>query len=172
MSAASPVLLQYMGDGEFRATARAKAACDAEYVVGLHYPMMQWQERSLATHNHEFGWLAEAWQNLPERLKDDLPTPEHLRKRALIDAGYYDETLIDVGTVAAALRVAAFARKDEFAHVVTRGGFVVVRTAKSQSRRAMDRKTFQESKTAIMEIVAGMIGVTPDQLQREAGKAA
>lgn len=173
MTAAAPTLLQYFGDGEFKATARSKAACDAHYVVGMHYPMMEWQDRSPNSHNHEFAWLGEAWKNLPEAHKDEHPSPEHLRKAALIEAGYYNETLIDCGTKAAALRVAAYARgDDEFAHVVVRGVYVVIRKAKSQSRRAMDRKMFQESKEAILQIVAGLIGVSPDQLQAEAGRAA
>lgn len=125
------------------------------------------QPRSHQSHAHEFAWLTEAWRNLPERLANTYPTAEHLRKRALIEAGWYDEEIIDVGTNAGALRVAAHLRKhDDFALVIVRGGYVVVRTAKSQSRRAMDRKTFQASKTALMELVAAMIGVSPAALER------
>ena len=49
---------------------------------------------------------------------------------------------------------------------------MLVRTAKSQSYRAMDREEFQASKSAILEIVAAMIEVTPATLKREAGTAA
>ena len=142
-------------------------AADRAYVIGEVYTLDIWEPRSTASHNHEFAWLAEAWRNLPEDLADLYPTPEHLRKRALIDAGYYDETIIDVGNKAGALRVAAAWRgANDFALVIARGPAVVIRTAKSQSRGKMDRKTFQESKTAIMEIVAQMIGVAPDDLRK------
>lgn len=142
-------------------------AADRTYVIGQEYTLDIWEPRSTASHNHEFAWLAEAWRNLPENLADLYPTPEHLRKRALIEAGYYDETIVDAGTNAAALRMATFMRaKDDFALVIVRGAFAIERVAKSQSRRAMDRKTFQESKTAIMEIVAALIGVAPEDLRK------
>ena len=154
-------------DGEAMRPRRPRAA-DREFVVGETYVLERWEPRSMVSHNHEFAWLAEAWKNLPEPLADQFPTPEHLRKRALIDAGYYNETIIDAGTNAAALRVASYARsKDDFAYVVVRGPLVVERVAKSQSRRAMKRQEFQESKTAILEIVSAMIGVKPEELTKE-----
>ncbi len=142
---------------------------DQEYAVGERYMLAPYEDRSGATHKHEFAWLRDAWMNLPEHLAESFPTPEHLRKSALIDAGYFDETVIDAGTNAAALRVAAALRSfDDFALVIVRGPAVVRRTAKSQSRRMMDKKTFQESKTAILEIVSEMIGVSPSTLTEEA----
>lgn len=146
---------------------------DRSYVAGEVYRLEHREERSDATHRHEFGWLREAWSNLPERLADLYPTPEHLRKRALIEAGYYTESAIDCGSNAAALRVASYLRgNDDFALIVIRGRVVLVRTAKSQSYRAMNRQEFAASKAAVMEVVAGMIGVSPDALQRNAGQAA
>jgi len=144
-----------------------KKRCDATFAIGARYVLAPLEERSSASHRHEFAWLREAWMNLPEHLADQFPTEIHLRKRALIEAGYCDETIIDVGTKAGALRVAAAWRgANDFALVIARGPVVVVRTAKSQARGKMDRKTFQESKTAIMEIVAQMIGVAPDDLRK------
>jgi hypothetical protein len=146
---------------------------DQLFVVGEVYPLIVHEDRSSATHNHEFAWLREAWLNLPESLADLYPTPEHLRKRALIEAGYYDETIVDAGNNAAALRVAAVLRaREEFSLVIVRGPAVVIRTAKSQSRRAMNKKEFQESKTAIMEVISTIVGVSPVALTREAGRTA
>lgn len=164
------IALRYLGDGDFKAL-RPKQA-DAEYVIGEVSMMEEWEDRSDASHRHEFGWLREAWKNLPEQLFDDYPTPTHLRKAALIEAGFFNETIIDCGDRAGALRVAAQMQvDDEFAHIVTRGNVVVRRTAKSQRRKgagAMDKRTFQESKDKILEIVSNLIGVAPDQLKREA----
>lgn len=140
----------------------------SRYEGGRDYLLADVEHRTDASHRHEFAWLREAWASLPEDLADLFPTPEHLRKRALIDAGYFHETMIDAGSSAAALRVASYARaKDEFSHVVVRGHFVVERTAKSQSMRAMGKADFQASKTAIMEIIAALIGVSPATLQRQ-----
>lgn len=142
---------------------------DEQFVIGQAYRMTEYEERSLATHNHEFAWLATAWENLPEAIAPTYPTPEHLRKRALIEAGYFHETAVDAGSHAAAIRVAAAVRSlDEFALVIVQGAFVLIRRAKSQSRRAMKKDEFQKSKSAIMDVVAEMLGVSPDSLEKAA----
>lgn len=141
---------------------------DRQWVIGEVYRVADIEERSDVSHRHEFAWLREAWKSLPESLSDQFPSVEHLRKRALIEGGFYHETIIDTGSQAAALRVASYARgEDDFAHVVTRGALVVVRKAKSQSRRHMDKAEFQASKTAILNVVAAMLAVEPSTLQRQ-----
>jgi len=167
-----PIVARWTGE-ELTPIGRSRADCDAELVIGQIYRLERIEDRSQASHAHQFAWLAEAWRNLPDDLVDDYPTPEHLRKRALIQAGYFDETIIDVGNRAGALRVATALRGiDDFAYVAVRGSIVVRRVAKSQARGKMDKRAFQESKTAIMEIIAGLIGVTPEALQQNAGRAA
>lgn len=157
-----PMIFQW--DGETMVPRHPRAA-DREYVVGQVYVLVEHEGRSEASHRHEFAWLKDAWLSLPENLADLFPTSEHLRKRALIDAGFYDETAVDAGTKAAAIRVAAaFRSKDDFALVIVRGSAVLIRTAKSQSRRSMDKETFQRSKTAIIEIISAMLGVKPTEL--------
>jgi NDP-sugar pyrophosphorylase family protein len=164
--------LPYRWEGDGFTPLRPRLS-DKDLIVGQVYWLDPERQRSEESHRHEFAWLREAWSQLPEALADRFPTPEHLRKAALIQGGYFHETLIDCGTNAAALRVASYARaKDGFAHVVVRGPLVVERVAKSQSRRAMEPKEFQDSKTAIIEIVSAMIGVAPETLTREAGRAA
>lgn len=152
---------------------RFQAICDRHFVVGEVYTLADFEPRSMTSHNHEFAWLAEAWRNLPERLSEQYPTPEHLRKRALIEAGYFDQTIVDAGSKAAALRVAAFIRSsEEFTIVVVSRHLVLVRRAQSQSLRAMGAKRFQESKTAILEIVSELVGIEPEKLKLNAGKSA
>jgi hypothetical protein len=165
---APPLAFQWTEDGVMKPLNPRRA--DAFYAVGERYLLEPVHQRSDATHRHEFAWLREAWMSLPEDLADQYPTTEHLRKRALIDAGYYDESITDAGSNAAAIRVAsAFRAIDDFSLVIVRGPLVVRRTAKSQSRRAMKAKEFQESKTAIMEVIASMIGVSVrDMTQAEA----
>jgi hypothetical protein len=156
-------------DGEVMRPLRPRRA-DAFYTVGERYILETVSQRSDATHKHEFAWLREAWMSLPDHLAEKFPTAEHLRKWALIRAGYSDSHTIVCASKAEAIRVAAFIRPiDEFAVVVTQGATVTRFTAKSQSRRAMGAKDFQESKTKIMEVVARMLGVEPGALpQREA----
>lgn len=161
--------LAFQWDGEAMKPLNGRRA-DAFYTVGERYIMAHVCQRSDATHKHEFAWLREAWMTLPDHLAERFPSAEHLRKWALIRAGYSDSHTITCASKAEALRVAAFIRPiDEFAVVIASGATVTRYTAKSQSRRAMGAKEFQDSKTAIIEVVAKLLGVEPGALpQREA----
>lgn len=168
----APILYQWSGEAMVPHR-RFQAECDSSFVVGESYRLAIHEDRSTASHNHEFAFVAEAWAQLPEHLTEQFRTPEHLRKRALIDAGYFNQQEVDAGSHAAALRVANFiASMDEYSVVVVRGPIVVVRKPKSQSRRAMGAKEFQESKQAILEIISALISVKPETLTQNAGRAA
>jgi hypothetical protein len=144
-----------------------------QYVVGETYRMVELEDRSQASHDHQFAAIAEAWKNLPERIAAEFPTAQHLRKRALIETGQFKETRLDVGSKEAAVQVATTLRaKDEFAWIVVRGGVVVMREAQSQSKRAMGAEAFQESKQKVLDWVAALAGVTSDDLRQNAEKAA
>ena len=94
---------------------------------------------------------------------------EHLRKAALIKAGYRDERSVVCGSAAAAERVAAFVRPlDDFALVSVSGASVVVLTAKSQRVRAMGKAQFEASKEAVLNAVAELVGTTTAELTRAA----
>ncbi len=161
--------LMFDWDGEALHPAHPKRA-DQYYVVGESYRMAPYEERSVRSHSHFFASVHEAWLNLPEDLADQYPTEEHLRKKALVKAGYRDERSVVCGSHAEALRVAAFIKPiDDYAVVVVRENVVMHLTAKSQSVRAMGAKTFQESKSAGLDMIALMIGVTPEQLNRAVG---
>lgn len=165
MSDGRPLPFRWTGEGFEPLPGFGKVA-DRQFVVGERYTLAVIEDRSNASHRHEFAWLREAWLNLPEKLAEEFASPDHMRKAALIDAGFYHESVIDAGTNAAALRVAAFIKAmDEFSVVIVRGAVVVRRWAKSQSYRAMGKAEFQKSKTAIMEVIANLIGVTPGELQ-------
>ncbi len=164
MSAAPPMVFRWTGAEMVPLHHRL---AERHFARGETYALVQHEDRSTATHNHEFAFIAEAWKNLPEDLAELYPSPEHLRKRALIQAGYFDEMAVDAGTNAAALRVASALRAmDDFAFVVVRGPLVVRRTAKSQSRRAMNKQEFAGSKSKVLDIISDMLGVQPAELER------
>lgn len=159
-------------DGTAMVPIRPRAA-DQVFVVGQAYTLVEHQQRSVVSHNHEFAWLAEAWAQLPEAVALVTPSPEHLRKRALIETGWYDETTVDAGSQAAALRVASFMRgADDLCLVVTRGPLVCRRVAKSQSLRAMGKVDWQRSKEDILGWVSTLIGVAPATLRKNTMRAA
>ena len=156
-----------MWNGEVMVPARSHIA-DKTYVVGQHYWLEEVSDRSWISHRQEFAWINEAWQTLPYALAEKFPTPEHLRKAALIATGWHSETILNAESKAAALKVAAYVKgEDEFVHVKITGATVIVRKAKSQRMRGpgrMNKQDFQQSKDAILGWIAGLIGVEPDDL--------
>lgn len=165
--------LSYIWDGEaFAVLARHQLAADRQFTIGQTYKLDVVEERSAVSHSHYFAALNEAWSNLPDDLAERFQTVEHLRKYALIKAGYFDERSIVCASKAEASRVAAFVKPmDDFAIVATSEATVRVFTAKSQAVRAMGKEVFQDSKTKVLEIVADMIGTSRAQLS-QAGRAA
>lgn len=170
----SPVPIPYQWDGEAMAPASTyRRRCDQEFVIGEFYHLVPHEDRSPASHAHYFASITEAWRNLPEALTEQFPTTEHLRKNALIRAGYADERSIVCASKAEALRVAAFIKPmDDYAVVVVSEAVVKVFTAKSQSMRAMGKVQFQASKEAVLNVLADMVGATSGQLQQNAREVA
>jgi len=144
-----------------------------QYAVGETYRLVEENERSQQSHSHFFAAINEAWKNLPHDIAESYPSANHLRRWALVKAGFADERSIVAGSNEEARRIAAFVRPSDPYAVITVGGCVVkVFTAKSQSRKAMNKADFQSSKTAVLEIVSALVGVSADELSANAGKAA
>ena len=164
--------MEFARDGEVLRPLHPNAFA-RQYVEGEIHRLAPWEDRSQASHNHQFAAIHEAWKNLPEDQAERFPTSEHLRKWALIRAGYRNDTTIVAASPEDAQRLAALARSlDGYAVIVVRDDVVTVMTAKSQSARAMGKADFQASKDAVLGIVAGLIGTTPNELQQNAGQAA
>lgn len=161
----TPLPMQWDGEAMHIRPSFQKQA-DAMFCVGETYTMAPVEDRSAASHRHYFASINEAWANLPEGMTETYPTAEHLRKTALIRAGYRDERSIVCASKAEAHRVAAFIRPlDDYALVIVSGAVVRVYTAKSQSLRAMGKTVFQQSKDDVLGSIALMIGVRVDELR-------
>lgn len=172
MSGPAPIPMRWTGEA-MQPLPRFASEADRSFVIGKVYRLVEHQERSQNSHAHYFAALHEAWQNLPENLADQFPTPEHFRKRLLIKAGYRDERSIVCGSKAEAQRVAAFVKPmDEYAVVTVSEAVVRVYTAQSQSMRAMGKAAFQDSKQKVLDLAAEMIGVAPGALSANAARAA
>lgn len=168
---APPIAFSWTGT-EMAPLPRFQKLCDREFVVGEVYSLIVHEERSPVSHRHYFVAIKEAWKSLPEGVAERFATSDHLRKYALIKAGYADERSIVCSSKAEALRVGAFVRPvDEYAIVTVNGAVVTQYTAKSQSMKAMNRHEFQKSKTRVLEIIAEMIGISSATLERQ-GRAA
>lgn len=170
-----PAPIRFIWDGEVMRPASPVWAgrADKQYVIGEHYALEQHEDRSTSSHGHYFASLSEAHRNLPEALAEEYPTVEHLRKAALIAAGFCNISTMQCAGEAGAQRVADFIRPlADYAVVTADKNVVTVRTAKSQSYRAMGKADFQRSKEAVLEIVADLVGVKKAELAANAEKAA
>lgn len=144
-----------------------------QFVVSQEYMLVVHEERSHASHAHYFASVAEAWKNLPDVMQARWPSPEHLRKWALCKAGYADERSIIARNGKEAREIAALLRGlDGYAVISVNGDVVRIWTAKSQSRKAMNRREFAESKEAVLRVVSELIGVDAATLNANAGRAA
>ena len=144
---------------------------DAAFVVGMVYHMETVEERTARTHKHYFACVNEAWRSLPDDFAERFPTPESLRKFALIKAGFADSRQIVAASRADALRLAAFIRPmDEYAVVSVSEAVVTVWTAQSQSMRAMGKELFKASKDGVLAAIETMLDLEPGTLgqQKEA----
>lgn len=166
-----PIIATWTDEGVFRPSPRMARICDKHFAVGEVYEIEVGHGRSIATHNHQFAWLKEAWLTLPEEYSNEpwAQSPEHLRKHALIRTGFCHVEQFACGSNAEALRWAPRLRADDEYCVVAVEGTIVTRyRAMSQSQRAMGGKRFQESKQAVIDFVAGLLGVSPETLQEAA----
>lgn len=164
----APVAYRWNGDA-MQPMPRFAAQCNRDFVVGQVYVLEELQERSSKSHAHYFACIAAAWHSLPDDMAARFPSPEHLRKWALIRAGYVDSREMVARSRAEALRIAAFLRPaDDYAVVETSGAAVRIWTARSQSVRAMGKREFQASKDAVLAVIADVIGATAKQVETAA----
>lgn len=160
------VLMKWTGEAMRPASRFWEKRADDAWTIGELYMVDAIEGRSAKSHRHYFAAIHECWINISDGLLEIYPSPEHLRKRALILKGYRHERSIICASTREAQRMAAFiSPMDDYAIVSVNDEAVVVWTAKSQSTRAMGGKEFQESKQAVLDFCATLIGVKTTELE-------
>lgn len=174
MPSAPPIVCRWDGHAEaFVPLGRSAKEANATRVDGQIYRLTDHEERSEASHSHFFASIADAWANLPEQHAARFQNPEALRKHALIATGFATQRQYVASSRAEAERVAAFAPSmEEYEIATVAGNIVTIWRAESQSYRSMGKKRFQESKDAVLGYIANLIGVAPETLAENAGRAA
>lgn len=157
-------------DGAFVPLPRFAAEC-AQFVVGGRYRLAAIEERSKRTHDHFMAQVEDMWGTLPEYLTMRWPSPEHLRKWALICSGFCHQTEYAMSTPEDAARLdRAIRAQDEYAIVLVRDSTAIVFTAKTQrlirNGGEMDRKEFQASKQAVFDVIGRQLDVTRADMRR------
>lgn len=169
----TPIVFEW--DGEHMVPLQRFAQrCDKEFVIGERYILNPHEARSHASHSHYFASIKSGWDSLPENIAARFPSPEALRKWALVKAGYADERTIVANNADEARKIGAVVRTlSEFAVIVIDDNIVRIFTAKSQSARAMPSKQeFQDSKQKVLDVIADLLEVKRSDLERWGGKSA
>ena len=170
----SPFPIRFAWDGEHMVPATRYWAREADkrYVVGETYTMDEIFVRSHATHAHYFACIKSAWDSLPDAMRPQFPSPEHLRKYALIRTGYCTQMQHPCKSAAEAERLATIIKPYDTYQVVLidpeTPTVVTVYHALSQDHRSMHKARFQESKEAVLNWIGDLIGADPTELRNAA----
>jgi hypothetical protein len=157
--------LRYEGGGVFRCLHPNRVVLDIGEVHGWQMA----ENRSKASHDHFFAVVNEAWKSLPEDLCDDFPSPEHLRKWALIKAGFCTATKVVCANNDEAIKLVGKAKAmDRYSLVDVAGSTVTIWTADSQRRDAMGRSVFQEAKEKAIDAISALLGTDAATLKAAA----
>ena len=154
MSVPSPIYFTWNGEA-MEPMDRFSRLAERTFTSGHAYRMIVEEERSGASHRQYMAAVHEGWMQLPEPWDIAFPTEMHLRKYLLIKAGFCTIT-----KVVGAKRVPV----DDYAIVCEEDGVTTIYQAKSQAYRAMGKEEFAKSKTAVLDLLADMIGITTTQL--------
>ncbi len=159
----APILFRWTGE-TMEPLPRFAKRCDEQYTVEEIYRLDAVEERSQASHGHYFASVHDRWLSLPDAIAIQFPTPDALRKHALIMQGFRRERKFVASSEKEARKLAAFLRPqtadDDYAIISLHGNVVVEWKALSQSYKAMPEKgQFQRSKQAVLDYLDDMLGI-------------
>lgn len=167
--AQSPLYFRWVGDAFVPSSNIAQRLCDERFTVGEVYPLDQWIDHSEQSHRHQFAFVKEAWNSFPDALREQFPTPEHLRKHGLIRKGFctMDQYVCQSRAEAKRLAVALGRNQSDDYSIINIDddrAIVTVLKAESQGFRAMNKKRFQDAKSALLDFIAEISGVERETL--------
>ena len=107
-----------------------------------------------------FATIRDIWQTLPDHFAEIYPSSEHLRKAALIRAGWCETVTTACNDKQTALRVAALAKHlDRYAIARVEGSTVMVFTARSIARRACKKAELSKVVEDALRWARGLVGI-------------
>ena len=150
-----------------------KKQAEKQLEFGRIYRLEAVEFRSTQSHKHYFACLQTAFDNLPEAHANRWRTPDELRKWALCQTPFRDTQEFHTPSHAEAIRLAThFAQMREFSVCEIRDNMVLRHTPHSQDYAHMANREFQASKSAVLNVLANILGVPVEDLKREGGRAA
>lgn len=111
-----------------------------------------------------FAAIRDSHSNLRDEHLSRFPSSEHLRKHALIAAGWCDVMTVLAGSKAAAPGIAAALQsKDRYCLIVIRGEVLTVYTARSMSRNSLLKPQFKDVALKAFAWIDETTGVDPSR---------
>lgn len=154
-------------------SARYRKVAERQFGAGGEYILEPVPERNMRLHSRYFATLHEYFQNVPEKMAARWPTEQHFRRWLLIEADWFDEKEFDMISEKHAKGLGTFIRiNDPYARIMVRGTKVIVRTAKSQSLKAMGAEDFKQSQKDVLELCEQLVGTPRGVVGKNAGRAA
>ena len=146
--------------------------CRENLVEGEVYQLEESYPRSWQSHKQYFATIKTVFDNLPEDDADLWQNPEELRQWALIAAGYADKVTETYSSKVEAIHSARITqrlmkRAGIYCTVDVNGHTVTYRTARSNARKAMTSKEFQECKERVFDVLGKLIGVPVEELRKQ-----
>lgn len=167
-----PVVFVWTGD-HMVPLPRFQRLCDQQFAVHEEYPLIIMEERSQASHNHYFAELHEAYQNLAEEYAQEFDSEQHFRDWLLCKTGFCTKERWAMNTNADAIQLRnAMKAANRSTIISVSGNVATVYTPMSQSRPAMKKQVFEDSKRAVLDLAASMARTTPAALKKNAGRSA
>jgi hypothetical protein len=168
-----PVRYVYIGNGTMVALPRFHNLCAAQFAVDEEYDLDLVQGRSRASHNHYFAAVAEGYLNLAEEYAQEFHSEDHLRYWCLCKTGYCTTTKWVLNTAEDARKMLQALKQENADTIVgVSGNICTVYHPASQSRPAMNKEQFEESKRAVLDLIASMARTTRKELEKNAGRSA
>jgi hypothetical protein len=150
-----------------------KPKAERQFQFGRTYQVEVVEYRSPESHKHFFACLRTAFDNIPEAHANRWQTPDQLRKWCLCQTPFRDTQEFHAPSHAEAIRLAThFAQLREFSVCEIRDNMVLRHTPHSQDYAHMADREFQASKSAVLDVLANILGVPTEDLAREGGRAA
>lgn len=146
------------------------ASIQDSFTDGEIYYVKVDKKRYMPRHDWFMTLIRESWETLPDDLREKFPSPDILRKRLLISAGYADIRSIVCSTDAEAKKFAIFigGSLDDYTIMSVQGNIIVLATAKSQAVNNMDADTFIQSCDNVLNELALLLGTSKDTLKARA----
>lgn len=125
------------------------------------------RKRHWPGHQAFMALMNDAFETMPDNLREEYTSPDVLRRRLLIAAGFANIDSIvcknNDDAIKTAYKMAKFT--DDHTFLSLRGSVVVIARANSQAMDKMDADTFKKSCQAVQEELAKLLGCSVWELR-------